>query len=132
MPLYTPPPAAPLQSGSTNLGLVVTPTTITITSDTGDDIVLPVATPTSAGVTSAAQLVAVQDLNDDAVKDFAFTQASAATVWTVAHNLGKRPTVEVFTSSGELIETPEIEHLNVNTLQIKLVLALAGSAICRA
>ena len=63
---------------------------------------------------------------------FDFSQPTPSALWTIAHNLGKRPIVEVYTLGGERVDTPDILHLNDNTLQITLVATLAGSAICLA
>lgn len=57
------------------------------------------------------------------------TQASAATVWTIPHNLGFRPNVESFTVGGVQM-IGDLLHLNVNTLTITFLSAVSGYARC--
>lgn len=59
---------------------------------------------------------------------YVHTQASAATVWTVPHNLGFRPVVSVLTVGGVEILGGEVLHLSLNTLTITFDVAFAGSA----
>jgi hypothetical protein len=56
-----------------------------------------------------------------------FVQSTAASVWTINHNLGYRPSVEVFSAAGEEVE-PEITHPTVNQTVINCTPPLAGSA----
>lgn len=55
------------------------------------------------------------------------TQGSAATVWTIAHNLGFKPTVTAMTAGG-MEMAGEVQHLSVNTLTITFTLAVSGTA----
>jgi hypothetical protein len=58
---------------------------------------------------------------------FTFTQASPATTWTINHNLGYRPVVELFSAGGvEMIA--EVVHTTVNQVVVSFVVATAGSA----
>jgi hypothetical protein len=59
-----------------------------------------------------------------------FIQSSALPVWTVAHNLGYRPIVSVYSTGGVEIIGGEIVHLSVNTLQITFDIPFAGAARC--
>ena len=55
------------------------------------------------------------------------TQSSAASTWTIAHNLGYRPSVSAFSVGGvEMIAS--VTHLSINTLQLDFNLPVAGSA----
>lgn len=65
-------------------------------------------------------------------------QASAATVWTVAHNTGTGgggtgvPIVDVFISNnGETVKIIplRVEYLDANTVEIEFSVATAGTAI---
>ena len=56
-----------------------------------------------------------------------YTQASPDSIWTVAHNLGHRPLVDIF-SVGGVVMVGDIVHLSVNTLQIIFSSAVSGSA----
>jgi hypothetical protein len=60
---------------------------------------------------------------------FEFTQSSPSTLWTVAHNRGRKPNVTVLSPGGlEVIAT--IVHLDVNTLQVSFDEAYTGTVIC--
>lgn len=59
--------------------------------------------------------------------NFVHTQASAASSWTVNHNLGFRPAVEVFSVGGAEIEA-EVLHTSVNQTVISFTTPTAGSA----
>ena len=57
------------------------------------------------------------------------TQASASATWTIAHNLGFRPSVQVRNSAGQVI-VAAVEDVSVNVVQVSLTSALAGTARC--
>lgn len=59
--------------------------------------------------------------------NYAHNQAVANTVWTIAHNLGKFPCVQVFDDSGNNVEG-EISHTDNNNLTITFNTAFAGDA----
>lgn len=61
---------------------------------------------------------------------FDFVQASPASVWTIAHNLGFRPSVSVATVGGVEVEGGEVLHLTTNVLTITFDVAFAGTARC--
>ena len=58
---------------------------------------------------------------------YTHTQAQAAAVWTIAHNLGYHPTVQARTVGGLVFEAEEI-HLSTNVLQLRLSVPFAGTA----
>lgn len=58
---------------------------------------------------------------------YVHTQASAATTWTINHNLGFRPTVELLDSGSQEIDGA-IAHPTVNQTVITLNPATAGLA----
>lgn len=60
---------------------------------------------------------------------FTHVQSSAETTWTIAHNLGFRPTVSV-TTTGGLQMLGDVVHLSDNTLQLTFAVAVAGIARC--
>lgn len=60
---------------------------------------------------------------------FTFTQASAASVWTVNHNLGFNPTVHVYSVGGVEVEA-QITHTSLNQTVINFATPYAGYAIC--
>ncbi|MGL5936368.1 MAG: hypothetical protein ACRCZI_12205 [Cetobacterium sp.] len=58
---------------------------------------------------------------------FDFTQASPATTWTINHNLGFRPAVEL-ASVGGLLIFGQIQHTSVNQVLVTFNTAQAGTA----
>lgn len=61
---------------------------------------------------------------------YVHTQASELPTWTVAHNLGHKPSVAVFTIGSVEVVGGEVIHLDVNTLQILFDVPFAGWARC--
>jgi hypothetical protein len=60
---------------------------------------------------------------------YTHTQASAATTWTIPHNLGYRPAVQAFSPGGvQTIGT--LTHLDLNTCTLSFVVPVAGTARC--
>ena len=59
--------------------------------------------------------------------NFTFTQAVPSLVWTVIHNLGKKPSVTVTTNAGEQVYT-RVDYIDLNSLTITFSQAFAGSA----
>jgi hypothetical protein len=66
-------------------------------------------------------------LNDD--KHYIHDQASAATVWTISHNLGKRPSVTTLNSSNVVV-FGHVEHIDNNNLTVTFKYATIGKAYC--
>ena len=58
---------------------------------------------------------------------FVHTQSVAATTWTINHNLGYRPSVELFTSSGEEFDA-DVLHTSVNQTLVYTNVATTGFA----
>jgi hypothetical protein len=56
-----------------------------------------------------------------------FTQSTPAAIWTIAHNLGRRPAVQTFSTGGVEFEG-QVTHLSDNVLQIDFNIAVAGTA----
>lgn len=54
-------------------------------------------------------------------------QSTASTTWTINHNLGFRPSVELLDSGSQEIEG-EVSHPSVNQTVVTLTLATAGLA----
>ncbi len=55
------------------------------------------------------------------------TQSAESALWTIAHNLGFRPTVAV-TTVGGLEVVADVQHLSINTLTVSLVAPMMGLA----
>lgn len=60
---------------------------------------------------------------------FVHHQDVPALVWTIQHNLGKKPSVEIIDSAGTKVEG-EIEYIDDNTVRIKFTAEFSGKAIC--
>lgn len=56
-----------------------------------------------------------------------FTQSTPSDTWTVAHNLGFRPSVATYSAGGlEMLGT--VQHLSADVLQISFSTPVAGTA----
>jgi hypothetical protein len=62
-------------------------------------------------------------------KSYTHHQLAPSTVWTVAHNLGKYPAVEVVDSGGTVVEG-DIAYLDANTLTLTFSVQFGGVAYC--
>lgn len=57
------------------------------------------------------------------------TQSSASATWTINHNLGFRPGIELFNSAGSVF-IGEILHTSINQAIVYLNTSISGSARC--
>lgn len=69
--------------------------------------------------------VQIRGITDD--RHHTHKQAQAAKVWTVAHNLGKRPAVTVVDSAGTVV-IGEVDYLDDNTVRLTFCAAFSGTA----
>jgi hypothetical protein len=60
---------------------------------------------------------------------YTHSQSSASASWTVAHNLGFRPVVAVYTTGGVEMEA-DVRHQSANVLTINFASAQSGYARC--
>lgn len=60
---------------------------------------------------------------------FVFTQDTPSDTWTIAHNLGLNPAVELMTVGGVEFEA-DVVHLNENVCRVYLAKPMAGKARC--
>ena len=58
---------------------------------------------------------------------YTHTQGQTSSTWEIEHNLGFYPSVNVFMSSGDVVEGA-IEHQDTNTLTITFSVAISGTA----
>lgn len=58
---------------------------------------------------------------------YVWTQSTPASTWTIAHNLGYVPSVEIFDSGSQEIEA-DVSHPSVNVTTILFSLPIAGFA----
>ena len=62
-------------------------------------------------------------------KYFVFEQTTASNVWSVNHNLQKKPSVATVDSSGAVVYG-HVEHLSDNELKISFKYPFSGKAYC--
>lgn len=58
---------------------------------------------------------------------FTFAQATPLAMWTIAHNLGKFPSVSVVDSAGTIV-VGEVTYTDANNLQVAFNAAFSGTA----
>ncbi len=67
------------------------------------------------------------DHGEDSDKTYVHTQISAASTWTVVHNLNKFPSVTVV-DSGDTAVIGDVTYVDVNTLTLDFTTTFGGSA----
>ena len=80
------------------------------------------------GVELSGDLTA-EELGITSDQHYTHKQAQAAKVWTIAHNLGKRPAVTVVDSAGTVV-IGEVDYLDDNTVRLTFCAAFSGTAYC--
>lgn len=55
------------------------------------------------------------------------TQTTASAVWTITHNLGFKPSVELFNAGSQEIDG-DVLHLSVNVVQVSFTIPITGFA----
>lgn len=60
---------------------------------------------------------------------YVYTQATPSAVWTVPHNLSRRPSVTIVDSQGRQIFA-DLRYIDDNIVQITHSVALTGQAYC--
>lgn len=60
-------------------------------------------------------------------KHYVHTQNEATASWTITHNLGKMPSVEVV-DTGDNIVIGEVEYISLNQVQVTFGSAFTGKA----
>ena len=107
----------------------MSPVTATITPPPA--VIVTATTPTSLRVTvtpvAPVQVKASPATVVGGTAAYQFTQAQAAAVWIINHNLGFSPVVQTFSTGGEEIEGAVI-HLTPNTTQVTFAAPIAGTA----
>lgn len=61
--------------------------------------------------------------------NYVHSQESALSVWTINHNLGTRPAIEVRNAAGQVI-LAEVVHNSANQATANFVAAILGTAFC--
>ena len=105
--------------------VVVSSVTNTVTVTEGDGSSTVVTVPVTSTVT--ATTVGPQGPKGDAGTAFEYVQAAPATTWTINHNLGFRPSVELLDAGSQEIDG-EVAHPTINQTVVTLNPASAGLA----
>jgi hypothetical protein len=82
--------------------------------------------------TATEMTITINRQNAPSISDFRkyahmHTQTLASATWTVAHNLGKNPSVSIVDSAEEEV-IGEVQHVDVNNLIIRFSAAFSGKA----
>ena len=75
----------------------------------------------SAGFTFPGEAAATGD------KHYLYDQPTPSTDWTITHNLGKQPSVEVIDSGGNLV-FGKVEYPSLNTVIVRFSVPFSGTA----
>lgn len=70
-------------------------------------------------------VIGKKELNDD--KHYTHDQGLTSAVWTVAHNLGKKPSATVVDTAGTVV-IGQVEYIDENNLTITFNFPFAGKA----
>lgn len=71
----------------------------------------------------------VPGLAGEGLDSYEHLQPSAASIWTVNHNLGRKPAAVSVRSPGGVEVTAAVLHVSVNQLQISFAAPASGSAL---
>lgn len=101
----------------------------------GDAVILDATPPSVSYVTTTAtHEVVVTDTrmgppggSGGPGSSFLYVQSVASNVWTINHNLGQRPVVEVRDNTGGVVFA-NVTHLSVNTVRIGFSIPYVGTA----
>lgn len=103
----------------TSVNVTTVSNTITVTDSSSNTVVAVPVTSTVTATTAGPQ--------GPAGAGYLHQQTSASTTWTVNHNLGFRPAVELFDSGSQEIEG-DVAHPSINQAIITVNPSTAGSA----
>lgn len=103
--------------------VVVTALSNTVTVTEGDAGTTVVTVPVTSIVTATTQ----GPQGPPGAGAYVFTQSSPASTWTINHNMGFRPSVELLDSGSQEIDG-EVAHPSINQTIITLNPATAGVA----
>lgn len=124
-------PEIPLEQLTSSTGLTMTISQAGGSSSTLGGAAVAVVTMALPGSISGpvgpAGPIGPQGVAGQAAQTFVYTQAVAATVWTIAHMLGVMPSIVVVDSAGTLVEG-DVHYSDVNNVTLTFGAAFAGTA----
>lgn len=95
------------------------------------DVIVTPSVPAPVTVSVSAPQLIVQAVatgpSGSSGASFNHTQGGAASVWTINHNLGFKPSLTLFDVGGAEMEA-DVLHLTLNTTQVTFNSPVAGSA----
>lgn len=94
-------------------------------SATRPSLALALAPPGSSEAAALAQITPGPPGTSGA--GYTHTQPGAATTWTINHNLGVRPNVEIANTGGQKVNA-DVLHTSLNQVVISFVTPTAGTA----
>jgi hypothetical protein len=96
--------------------------TVVVTENGGTTVVTVPVTSTVTAITAGPQ-----GPKGDAGTGYDFIQTGSSATWTINHNLGFKPSVDVYDSGSQQIQA-EVSHPSVNQTVILLTAPTAGFA----
>jgi hypothetical protein len=82
-------------------------------------------------IDSTGRSILIKTAASSGDKHYKHDQPTAALSWTIAHNLGKIPTIELRTTTGDIIiGGTRVDDTALNTTTITFGIAIAGTAFC--
>lgn len=106
----------------TTINITTIDNTILVTENGNTTVVTVPATSVITASTAGPQ-----GPKGDAGAGYAFTQSTSSATWTINHNLGYKPSVDIYDSGSQQIQA-EISHPSVNQTVILLTTPTAGFA----
>jgi hypothetical protein len=103
--------------------VAITAVTNTVVVTEGDSGSTVVTVPVTSVVTATTQ----GPQGPAGAGAYVHIQSSASTTWTINHNFGFRPTVELLDTGGQEIDA-EVSHPSINQTVVTLNPATAGTA----
>lgn len=96
--------------------------TVTVTENGSSTVVMVPQTSTVTAVTQGPQ-----GPPGEIASTYIYTQSSPAATWTIAHNLGFKPSVELLNAGSQEIEG-DVVHTSYNVTMVYFTQATAGFA----
>lgn len=104
----------------TTVNISAVTNTVTVTENGSSTVVTVPVTNTVTAITQGPQ-------GPSGAAAFVFTQPTAAATWTINHNLGYRPSVELLDAGSQEIDG-DVAHPTINQAVVTLNPATAGLA----
>lgn len=109
----------------TSVNITAVTNTVTVTENGSSTVVTVPVTNTVTAITQGPQ--GPQGPQGTAGAGYDFVQSSPSASWTINHNLGFKPSVDVYDSGSQQIQA-EVSHTSINQTVILLTASTAGFA----